>query len=131
MVSRWVVALFGLFHGVNGLIMLVAPTYWYAAVPGVSMTGPFNPHFVTDIGLAFLASGIGMLFALRRGQVAATLALAGSVWPALHALFHVWGWVTDHMPGSPTLWASEAAGVVIVGLLGAGLALARFRQGET
>ena len=131
MVSRWVVALFGLFHVVNGLTMLVAPTTWYASVPGVSMTGPFNPHFVTDIGLAFLASGIGMLFALRRGQIAATLALAGSVWPALHALFHVWSWVTGHMPSSPTLWASEAVGVVIVGLLGAGLALARFGQGET
>lgn len=131
MVSRWVVALFGLFHLVNGLTMVVAPAHWYASVPGVSMTGPFNPHFVIDIGLAFLASGIGMLFALRRGQVAATLALAGSVWPALHALFHVWGWFTGHPPMTANLWVSEAVGVVIAGLLGAALAASRFRQGET
>src|SRR5436190_15457006 len=31
---------------VNGLVMLVAGPFWYASVPGVAATGPFNPHFV-------------------------------------------------------------------------------------
>ncbi|MGH6871854.1 MAG: hypothetical protein ACREHE_10135 [Rhizomicrobium sp.] len=129
MISRWVLALFGLFHVVNGLAMLAAPDAWYAAVPGVSATGPINHHFITDIGLAFLASGAGMLFALGTGRAAASFALAGSAWPALHALFHIWEWFAEHLPNTPTLWASEALGVVTAGLLGFALALMRFRQG--
>lgn len=34
----------------NGLFMLVSPADWYFAVPGVTTTGPFNQHFVRDIG---------------------------------------------------------------------------------
>ena len=39
----------------NGLFMLLAPHAWYPAVPGVTETGPYNPHFVRDIGAAYLA----------------------------------------------------------------------------
>jgi hypothetical protein len=35
----------------NGLYMLALPTAWYFAVPGVTTTGPFNQHFLRDIGL--------------------------------------------------------------------------------
>ena len=35
----------------NGLAMLVAGPFWYGTVPGVTATGPFNPHFVQDIGV--------------------------------------------------------------------------------
>ncbi|HYV89857.1 MAG TPA: hypothetical protein VFA91_14865 [Candidatus Polarisedimenticolia bacterium] len=30
----------------NGLAMLLAGPRWYESVPGVTETGPFNPHFV-------------------------------------------------------------------------------------
>jgi hypothetical protein len=33
--------------------MLFAGPFWYASVPGASETGPYNPHFVQDIGAAF------------------------------------------------------------------------------
>ena len=42
----------------NGLTMLVAAPFWYASVPGASGTGPFNPHFVQDIGVAFLVAPV-------------------------------------------------------------------------
>jgi hypothetical protein len=45
---------------INGLAMLVAGPFWYAHVPGVTETGPFNPHFVQDIGVAFLAAGLAL-----------------------------------------------------------------------
>ena len=57
MVTRLILVLLGLIHLANGLWMLTAPEAWYAAVPGVAMTGPLNHHFIQDIGLAFLASG--------------------------------------------------------------------------
>ena len=47
--------------------MLTAPENWYAGVPGVTMAGPINLHFITDIGLAFLASGAGVMLGARKG----------------------------------------------------------------
>jgi hypothetical protein len=131
MLSRGLLGLLGLFHVVNGLYMLMAPEAWYAAVPGVSAAGPFNHHFIVDIGLVFLASGAAMLAALRPGHTAAVLALTGSVWPALHALFHIWEWFNGHMPGTAQLWLSEGLGVVFVGFLGLALAWIRFNRGES
>ena len=74
----------------NGLFMLAAPTSWYEVVPGVSATGPFNPHFVRDIGCAFLVAGAGFAWNAidrRRGWPAA---LAGAVFLSFHALVHLW-----------------------------------------
>ena len=87
MIVRALLAIVGLFHVAVGAFMLVAPDHWYAAVPGVAATGPFNPHFVRDIGLAFVASGAGLMAGAPRGRVAAAYACAGATWPALHALF--------------------------------------------
>ena len=42
----------------NGLAMLFAGSAWYGSVLGVPETGPFNPHFVQDIGIAFLVAGL-------------------------------------------------------------------------
>ena len=44
----------------NGLFMLASPAAWYAAVPGVMLTGPLNPHFVRDIGGAYLVAGASL-----------------------------------------------------------------------
>jgi hypothetical protein len=52
-----VAVLFGVALGANGIFMLVAPENWYFAVPGVTPTGPFNQHFLRDIGLIFLLLG--------------------------------------------------------------------------
>ena len=118
----------GLFHVVNGLWMLFAPDAWYAAVPGVSGTGPINHHFIADIGLAFLASGAGLLLGARRMRQAGTFALAGAAWPALHALLHLWGWLHEGGPATAAVAVSEGIGVMLVGALGAGLAWFRFTE---
>ena len=52
-----------LFLAANGLFMLVAPMPWYGFVPGVTDTGFFNQHFIRDIGLAYAASGLILLYA--------------------------------------------------------------------
>lgn len=60
----------GLFLFGNGLFILVDPSAWYRLVPGVMQIGPFNQHFVRDIGLIqmFLgaAFGIGWLLPASR-----------------------------------------------------------------
>jgi hypothetical protein len=116
----------GLFNVANGLYMLLAPGGWYASVPGVVSTGPMNPHFIIDIGLAFMASGAGQLFGASSLRSAASLALAGSLWPALHALFHMWGWIAHGFPAQTNIAVSEAVGVAGVSALGMILALRRF-----
>jgi len=118
----------GLFHVGNGLWMLIAPEAWYAAIPGVSATGPINHHFIADIGLAFLASGAGLMLGARNMRAAGAFAVAGASWSALHALLHLWGWLHEGLPASASIAISEGAGVMLVGALGAALAWFRFAE---
>lgn len=73
----------------NGLLMLLAPQFWYGAVPGVTETGPFNPHFVRDIGLGFLSAGSALWLAAWYPLIARPLVAVGSVFLLGHALLHV------------------------------------------
>lgn len=79
----------GLSLAANGVIMLAVPAAWYTAVPGVPATGPFNPHFVRDIGVAYLVAGM-TLTSFARDHAARAAALAGAAFLALHALVHLW-----------------------------------------
>lgn len=128
MIVRLMLVLLGFFHLVNGLVMLVAPDQWYAMVPGVVQSGPMNHHFVADVGMAFLASGAGLLMAWRRGATAAAFALAGATFPALHALVHVWEWIADGIPSDPKRMASDAILVMVVSFVGFALAWMRARR---
>ena len=85
-VVAWIVGL-GLIA--NGLTMLAIPATWYDLVPGVPQTGPLNPHFVRDIGAAYLVAGATLVwFAIDRAALPA--ALAGAAFLAIHALIHLW-----------------------------------------
>ena len=78
----------GLLLAANGLLMLLDPAQWYAIVPGVSETGPLNPHFVRDIGAAYVVTGVAIAW-LARDARAVPAALAGALFLTLHALVHV------------------------------------------
>ncbi|AJR26895.1 MULTISPECIES: hypothetical protein [unclassified Sphingobium] len=83
-------AVLGLGSAANGLFMLASPANWYFAVPGVTTTGPFNQHFVRDIGLIFLLVAIAMLAGVARPVARVPLWSAAALWLAGHALFHFW-----------------------------------------
>jgi uncharacterized protein YjeT (DUF2065 family) len=78
----------GLLLAANGFLMLVDPAQWYAIIPGVPETGPFNPHFVRDIGAAYVVTGVAIAW-LAHDARAAPAALAGALFLTLHALVHV------------------------------------------
>jgi hypothetical protein len=82
--------LLGVAMEANGVFMLVAPENWYFAVPGVTDTGPFNQHFLRDIGLIFLLIGGGFLAGAARPQHRVLLWAAPTIWLSGHALFHFW-----------------------------------------
>jgi hypothetical protein len=78
----------GLLAAANGVFMLIVPAPWYAIVPGVPNTGPFNAHFIRDIGAAFLVAG-GSLVWFAHDARARPAALACAAFFALHALVHL------------------------------------------
>lgn len=80
----------GILGGANGVFMLASPGAWYAAVPGVTTTGPFNQHFIRDIGLIYVLMSAGLLIGAARPGPRAALWTATATWISGHALFHVW-----------------------------------------
>jgi hypothetical protein len=86
----------GLLLAANGFLMLADPAQWYGMVPGVPETGPFNPHFVRDIGAAYVVTGVALaVLALDERTVPA--ALAGALFLTLHALVHVADAITGQL----------------------------------
>ena len=127
MVVRIGLVILGLFHLLNGLAMLLAPVAWAAQVVHLAAPDHLHLHFIADIGMAFLASGVGLLLGSRN----AIWAVAGATWPALHALLHVKEWILDGPPAAGGDLLREGLGVIVVGVLGAALAWAHMRKGET
>ncbi len=118
--------LFSVFYLALGSYMLVAPEPWYWAVPGVPDTGPFNQHFIRDIGINFAV--IGATFGLGVYYQAHRIALwaPAATWLAGHALFHVWEVIVGIC--GPEALARDFVGVPLPGIIGAALVFYAWRQ---
>jgi uncharacterized protein YjeT (DUF2065 family) len=99
----------------NGALMLAAPQFWYGAVPGVIETGPFNSHFIRDVGLGFLSAGCALGLAGWYTAIARPLVAVASIFLLGHALLHLVEMVAhDAEPGRA---ARDIALIVIPALL--------------
>lgn len=109
----------------NGLTMLLVPLTWYRVVPGVSHTGPFNQHFVQDIGL--IQMSLGAAFGIGIFQVASRFPLwaAATVWLCAHALLHFWEVAVGICP--PSVIARDFLAVTLPALIGIGLSIRAWR----
>ena len=118
--------LLGLLSLANGVFMLTAPEPWYWAIPGVPDRGPFNQHFIRDIGFIYVLIGAtfsyGAVYARHRFQ----LWLLPTAWLALHAAFHVWE-VAVGICGPESL-IEDFAGVTLPAVLAIGLTYQAFRS---
>ncbi|QNE31074.1 hypothetical protein F1C10_03335 [Sphingomonas sp. NBWT7] len=112
--------------GANGLFMLASPANWYFAVPGVTTTGPFNQHFLRDIGLIFVLIGTAMLAGVVRPALRTSLWSAAALWLAGHALFHLWE-VAVGICGSEAI-ARDFPAVTLPALVATGLAAWAWRD---
>ena len=122
--DRYLAGLLAVALAANSVAMLGAPLAWYDAVPGVPATGPFNPHFVRDIGAIYLTCALGLSwFAWRPVQGWPALVAAAS-WLTLHAAVHVY----DATCGSSPLADFQRDFVGIYLLAAIPLALAVFRK---
>ncbi|HLZ83469.1 MAG TPA: hypothetical protein VKQ54_07860 [Caulobacteraceae bacterium] len=114
--QRLLAVVVGLPMAANGTAMLLAGAAWYAAVPGVTETGPFNPHFVKDIGAAYLVAGLALTwFAGRASALARGAALGGAVFLGLHGLIHLAEAAGD--PDGAGHLARDFAGVLLPPIL--------------
>ena len=113
----------------NGVFMLVSPDAWYFAVPGVPDTGPFNQHFLRDIGLIFLLLGGAFLTGVVRPELRVMLWGGSSLWLAGHALFHLWEVAVGIC--SPSVLPRDFPGVTLPSLLGLALTYWAWRDTRT
>jgi len=118
---RTIFRILGLLNLANGLWMLLAPAGWYLHLPAaVPDTGPLNPHFVRDIGAAFVTIGAVLLLAApSRGVL-----LAVTLFYVLHAVVHV----TDLAAGrlGAGHWLIDLPGVFLPALVLGALCLPRW-----
>lgn len=119
----WSARLLAALLAANAAYMLIAAENWYRSVPGVTATGPFNHHFVGDIGVANLAAAVALFAGSLRPTLMAGLVLPAAIFLAGHAVLHLigygvhaegtGGWVTDaaaiHLPALLALWLALPA----------------------
>jgi hypothetical protein len=87
----WLLLVFGALALANALWMLAGPMHWYEELPaGVPDTGPFNPHFVRDVGCAFGTVGIALSWAAFAPRERPPLVGVSALFLAAHALLHAW-----------------------------------------
>jgi hypothetical protein len=110
--AGWLLAGLAALTLANSLWMLVAPAAWYQHLPaGVPDFGPFNPHFVRDIGCAFATVGIALAWAVRSGLHRYPLTAVATLFFLAHALLHVF----DTLRGAvdATHWLLDLPGVYL------------------
>ena len=112
----WILVVMGVGLLANALWMLAGPMHWYEELPAaVPDTGPFNPHFVRDIGCAFLTSGVGLLWAAGSPAVRFPLTALVTVFLVAHALLHVYDTLVGNLPSDH--WYLDFAGVYAPAIL--------------
>ena len=112
----WSVLLIGLLSIGNALWMLVGPMHWYTDLPAaVPDTGPFNPHFVRDIGCAFLAAGVSLVWADRVPRYRVPLVSAAAIFLAAHGVLHAYDTIRGALGHDH--WLLDLPGVYLPGVL--------------
>lgn len=91
----WALAVFYL---ITGLMISIVPELFYENAPGVAATGPYNMHFLRDVGFAFTISALGLAYGLRHASK--PLVLFGAAWLVVHGVFHFVLWLLHDHPGS-------------------------------
>lgn len=121
--SRIVTVIFTAILGLNGLAMLFAAFWWYDTLPGVTATGAFNPHFVRDIGMAYLVTAGGLAWFLWRPVQGWPALVGAAAFLTLHAFIHVFDASCGTRPLADTF--RDLPGVYLPALATAWIAFAK------
>lgn len=121
--SRIISAILGAILAANGLAMLFAGPWWYQRVPGVTATGPYNPHFVRDIGAAYLVVAGALGWFAARPSRAWPAMVGAAAFLTLHAAIHVFDAVSGMHPVADV--SRDLAGIYLPAVVTLTLALRR------
>lgn len=112
----WILTLLGAGLIANAVWMLAGPMHWYSELPAaVPDTGPFNPHFVRDIGCAFLTAGAALIWGACSERFRFPLATISLVFLGTHALLHIYDTLVGNLPSNH--WWLDFAGVYLPAIL--------------
>ena len=93
-----VAAIFSLF---NGLWMFFYPLSWYNDLPAaVPDTGPYNGHFIRDLGVAFAVVGLAFGWCTFHPKRCREVHIALTIFFTGHALIHVMDLLKGTVPHS-------------------------------
>lgn len=125
----WMFLVLGAGMLANAGWMLAGPMHWYTELPAeVPDFGPFNPHFVRDIGCAFATIGMALVWAAFSPRFRLPLVGVSAFFLTGHALVHVY----DMLRGAVASyhWWLDLPGVYLpAGLLGISTAILKGREG--
>ena len=112
----WLFLLLGAVMLGNALWMLAGPMHWYTELPAaVPDTGPFNAHFVRDIGCAFLTVAVALGWAALEPGLRRPLVVIAALFLTAHALLHVYDTARGALDASH--WGLDLLGVYVPALL--------------
>lgn len=112
----WLLLAIGIGMAANALWMLAGPMHWYNELPAaVPDTGPFNPHFVRDIGCAFLTVGAALIWAAYSERYRIPLTAIATFFLTCHALLHIYDTVGGYLDHNH--WWLDFPGVYFPALL--------------
>lgn len=83
------------FYVLTGLYIAVLPHDFYLNAPGAAETGPYNMHFIRDVGFAFLTSSVAIGYGIYYGIK--PVMVFGALWLLIHGLFHLTLWAVHGM----------------------------------
>jgi hypothetical protein len=126
--KRILAVLLGVMMAGNGAVMLAAGRWWYGVVPGVVTTGPYNPHFVKDIGATYLVVGLGLFWFAARPRQGWPALVAGAVFLTLHGFIHIADAIASPICGQDLM--RDTPGVFAPAIIAVGLALAALPKPE-
>jgi hypothetical protein len=111
--AGWVSIVIGAGAVLNGVVMLFDSVDWFGAI--ATDTGELNVHLVRDVGEAFAAAGVALIWGGLRPAVRFPLSAVASVFLTLHALGHVYETSVGELPHGS--WLADLPGVYLPALV--------------
>lgn len=112
LLAQAIVLLASMYHLAVGAALLGAPAWFYETIGPFP---PFNRHYLGDLGSAFFALGIGLLFAARAPRRQSGIVGVAAVAGLLHAANHAYDAL---IAGAPLAeWLAEPLPLALIAAL--------------
>jgi hypothetical protein len=125
----WLLVLFAATSAANAVWMLVDPQRWYHDLPAaVPDTGPYNEHFVRDIGCAFATMAVALFWAAFEPRWRPPLVAIATLFIAGHAALHVFDTARGFLDAHH--WMLDLPGVYLPALILIPIAVRLLRRND-